>query len=53
MADAILMMYQSHGFVPAEENQKKYAENDERFKSSPIVKELLERSKQNKEKYDP
>ncbi|KAL2906673.1 putative E3 ubiquitin-protein ligase rbrA [Bienertia sinuspersici] len=33
-----------------EENQKKYAENDERFKSSPIVKELLERSKKNKEK---
>ncbi|CAO2830244.1 unnamed protein product [Amaranthus hypochondriacus] len=33
-----------------EENQKKYAENDERFKSSPIIKELLERSKQNKEK---
>ncbi|KAL8161467.1 hypothetical protein V2J09_012956 [Rumex salicifolius] len=33
-----------------EENQKKYTENDERFKSSPIIKELLERSKQNKEK---
>ncbi|XP_065864192.1 uncharacterized protein [Euphorbia lathyris] len=33
-----------------EENQKKYAENDERFKSTPILKELLERSKQNKEK---
>ncbi|KDP41269.1 hypothetical protein JCGZ_15676 [Jatropha curcas] len=33
-----------------EENQKKYAENDERFKSSPILKKLLERSKQNKEK---
>ncbi|XP_015894971.2 uncharacterized protein LOC107428887 [Ziziphus jujuba] len=33
-----------------EENQKKYAENDARFKSSPIVKELLERSKLNKEK---
>ncbi|OMO71903.1 hypothetical protein COLO4_27931 [Corchorus olitorius] len=33
-----------------EENQKKYAENDERFKSSPILKQLLERSKQNKEK---
>ncbi|KAG8654195.1 hypothetical protein MANES_05G107700v8 [Manihot esculenta] len=32
------------------ENQKKYAENDARFKSSPILKELLERSKQNKEK---
>ncbi|XP_057993268.1 uncharacterized protein LOC131174163 [Hevea brasiliensis] len=33
-----------------EENQKKYAENDARFKSSPILKELLERSKKNKEK---
>ncbi|GAB2214473.1 hypothetical protein Droror1_Dr00018822 [Drosera rotundifolia] len=33
-----------------EENQKKYAENDARFLSSPIVKELLERSKNNKEK---
>ncbi|EEF50788.1 uncharacterized protein LOC8289146 [Ricinus communis] len=33
-----------------EENQKKYAENDARFQSSPILKELLERSKQNKEK---
>lgn len=33
-----------------EENQKKYAENDERIKSSPIIKELLERSKKNKEK---
>ncbi|WCJ22156.1 hypothetical protein M5689_004257 [Euphorbia peplus] len=33
-----------------EENQKKYAENDERFKSSPILKELLERSKLNKDK---
>ncbi|XP_050236843.1 uncharacterized protein LOC126686698 isoform X2 [Mercurialis annua] len=34
-----------------EENQKKYAENDARFKSSPILKELLERSKNNKEKH--
>lgn len=33
-----------------EENQKKYAENDERIKSSPIIKELLERSTKNKEK---
>ncbi|KAJ4828362.1 hypothetical protein Tsubulata_045833 [Turnera subulata] len=33
-----------------EENQKKYAETDAKFKSSPILKELLERSKQNKEK---
>uniref|UniRef100_A0A2P2J702 Uncharacterized protein LOC105116656 isoform X1 n=1 Tax=Rhizophora mucronata TaxID=61149 RepID=A0A2P2J702_RHIMU len=33
-----------------EENQKKYAEADARFKSSPILKELLERSKLNKEK---
>ncbi|KAJ8761016.1 hypothetical protein K2173_022054 [Erythroxylum novogranatense] len=33
-----------------EENQKKYAENDARFKSSRILKELLERSKVNKEK---
>ncbi|KAL9246347.1 hypothetical protein vseg_019894 [Gypsophila vaccaria] len=30
--------------------QKKYAENDERIKSSPIIKELVERSKLNKEK---
>jgi hypothetical protein len=37
-----------HSF--AEENQKKYAEADEKFKSSPILKELLERSKLNKEK---
>lgn len=34
----------------AEENQKKYAEFDERFKSSPLLKELLERSKLNQEK---
>ncbi|KAI4386400.1 hypothetical protein MLD38_004333 [Melastoma candidum] len=33
-----------------EENQKKYAENDARFKESPILKELLEKSKLNKEK---
>jgi hypothetical protein len=33
------------------ENQRKYAENDSRFKSSKVLKELLERSKQNKEKY--
>ncbi|GAB2280223.1 hypothetical protein Dimus_014866 [Dionaea muscipula] len=33
-----------------EENQKKYAENDARIQSSPIMKELLERSKMNKEK---
>lgn len=30
----------------------KYAENDERIKSS-TIKELFERYKQNKEKYDP
>lgn len=39
-------------YVSAEENQKRYAENDERIKSSPIIKELLERSKKNKEKYN-
>ncbi|KAM2781634.1 hypothetical protein COP1_011360 [Malus domestica] len=33
-----------------EENQKKYAENDARFRSTPILKELLEKSKLNKEK---
>ncbi|XVE85781.1 hypothetical protein DITRI_Ditri17bG0118600 [Diplodiscus trichospermus] len=33
-----------------EENRKKYAEPDERFKSSPLLKQLLEKSKQNKEK---
>ncbi|XP_041014882.1 uncharacterized protein LOC121257750 isoform X2 [Juglans microcarpa x Juglans regia] len=33
-----------------EENQKKYAEADARFKSSPLLKEFLERSKINKEK---
>ncbi|KAF0910849.1 hypothetical protein E2562_004815 [Oryza meyeriana var. granulata] len=30
------------------ENQKKYAEFDSRFKSSKVLKELLEKSKQNK-----
>ncbi|KAJ0095909.1 hypothetical protein Patl1_16736 [Pistacia atlantica] len=34
----------------AEENQKKYAENDARFKESPLLKKLLEKSKLNKEK---
>ncbi|XP_062111341.1 uncharacterized protein LOC133822898 isoform X1 [Humulus lupulus] len=33
-----------------EENQKKYAENDARFKSSPLLNKLLEKSKLNKEK---
>ncbi|XP_062162148.1 uncharacterized protein LOC133869202 [Alnus glutinosa] len=33
-----------------EENQKKYAEADARFKSSPLLKEYLEKSKSNKEK---
>ncbi|XP_068657550.1 uncharacterized protein [Aristolochia californica] len=33
-----------------EENQKRYAENDARFKSSPVLKELLERSRLNKER---
>ncbi|KAF8389759.1 hypothetical protein HHK36_024278 [Tetracentron sinense] len=33
-----------------EENQKKYAEFDERFKTSPLLKKLLEQSKLNKEK---
>ncbi|KAL1806287.1 hypothetical protein ACET3Z_029355 [Daucus carota] len=33
-----------------EENQKRYAENDARFKDSPVLKELLEKSKINKEK---
>ncbi|KAF5727161.1 hypothetical protein HS088_TW22G00848 [Tripterygium wilfordii] len=33
-----------------EENQKKYAEDDARFKSSPLLKKLLEQSKLNKEK---
>ncbi|XP_061369699.1 uncharacterized protein LOC133312504 [Gastrolobium bilobum] len=33
-----------------EENQKKYAENDARFQSSPLLKKLLEQSKLNKEK---
>jgi len=40
------------GFISvfADENQKKYAENDERIKSSPLLKKLLEQSKLNKEK---
>lgn len=33
-----------------EENQKKYAEFDKRFKSSTVLKELLEKSKLNKER---
>ncbi|GAV74544.1 hypothetical protein CFOL_v3_18024 [Cephalotus follicularis] len=33
-----------------EENQKKYAEADAKFKESPLLKQLLERSKLNKEK---
>ncbi|PIN02462.1 hypothetical protein CDL12_25025 [Handroanthus impetiginosus] len=33
-----------------EENQKRYAENDARFKESPLLKKLLERSRLNKEK---
>lgn len=32
------------------ENQKKYAEFDSRFKSSKVLQELLEKSRQNKEK---
>uniref|UniRef100_A0ACD5X186 Uncharacterized protein n=1 Tax=Avena sativa TaxID=4498 RepID=A0ACD5X186_AVESA len=32
------------------ENQRKYAENDSRFKSTKVLKELLEKSKQNKQK---
>lgn len=34
-----------------EENQKKYAEADARFKESPLLKKLLEQSKLNKDKY--
>lgn len=34
-----------------EENQKKYAEADAKFKESPLLKKLLEQSKLNKEKY--
>ncbi|RID76169.1 hypothetical protein BRARA_B03155 [Brassica rapa] len=34
----------------AAKNQKFYAENDSRFKESPILKKLLENSKLNKEK---
>ncbi|XP_031489766.1 uncharacterized protein LOC116257293 [Nymphaea colorata] len=33
-----------------EENQKKYADFDARFKSSPLLKKLLEKSKLNREK---
>ncbi|KAJ3672634.1 hypothetical protein LUZ60_007355 [Juncus effusus] len=33
-----------------EENQKRYAELDSKFKSSKVLTELLEKSKQNKEK---
>ncbi|KAL5761668.1 hypothetical protein ACOSP7_017932 [Xanthoceras sorbifolium] len=33
-----------------EENQKKYAEADAKFKESPLLKKLLEKSKLNKEK---
>ncbi|GAA0161330.1 hypothetical protein LIER_17671 [Lithospermum erythrorhizon] len=33
-----------------DENQKKYAENDARFKESPLLKKLLEKSQSNKEK---
>ncbi|KAL3501476.1 hypothetical protein ACH5RR_035925 [Cinchona calisaya] len=33
-----------------EENQKKYAETDARFKESPLLKKLLEQSKLNKDK---
>ncbi|KAK2973454.1 hypothetical protein RJ640_007955 [Escallonia rubra] len=33
-----------------EANQKKYAENDARFRDSPLLKRLLEQSKLNKEK---
>ncbi|KAH6771188.1 hypothetical protein C2S52_015991 [Perilla frutescens var. hirtella] len=33
-----------------DENQKKYAENDARFKESPLLKKLLEQTKLNKEK---
>jgi len=32
------------------ENQKKYAEFDNRFKKSKVLQELLEKSKKNKEK---
>ncbi|KAM3359114.1 hypothetical protein P3S68_022047 [Capsicum galapagoense] len=33
-----------------DDNQKKYAELDSKFKESPLLKQLLEKSKQNKEK---
>ncbi|XP_059317239.1 uncharacterized protein LOC132067873 isoform X1 [Lycium ferocissimum] len=34
----------------ADDNQKRYAELDAKFKESPLLKQLLEKSKQNKEK---
>lgn len=34
----------------SEENQKKYAEGDAKFKESPLLKKLLEQTKLNKEK---
>lgn len=37
-----------HSFT--EENQKRYAELDDKFKSSPLLKEYLEKTKLNKEK---
>lgn len=33
-----------------DDNQKRYAELDAKFKESPLLKQLLEKSKQNKEK---
>ena len=35
----------------SEENQKKYAEADAKFKESPLLKKLLEQTRLNKEKY--
>jgi len=37
-----------HSFT--EQNQKRYAELDDKFKSSPLLKEYLEKTKLNKEK---
>lgn len=34
----------------SEENQKKYAETDAKFKESPLLKKLLEQTELNKEK---
>lgn len=34
----------------SEENQKKYAEADAKFKESPLLKKLLEQTKLHKEK---